>query len=277
MRCIRKTYFTMKRILFFAAAMLLALSCATKKADAPKALVLYYSQTGTTEKVALAIAEKTGADVEAIVAVNPYDGDYNATIQRGLQEMQDGVYPELQPLTSNIADYDVVFIGYPVWFGTYAPPVETLLGNEALKGKKIVPFCTFGSGGLDTSSNAIAAKLTESEVLPGYGVRAARIDAIDAELDQFLKAGGYAEGEAVAVEAYPEAVPVTEEQAAIFNAAVASYAMIQAEAETVASRTHFLGGQEYLFTAKDVRNGAEMKINVLVEEGKEPVFTQVYR
>ena len=267
----------MKRILLFAATLLFALSCAPKKADAPKALVLYYSQTGTTEKVALAIAEKTGADVEAIVAVNPYDGDYNATIQRGLQEMQNGIYPELQPLTSNLADYDVVFIGYPVWFGTYAPPVETLLNTADLKGKKVVPFCTFGSGGLDSSSKAIAAKLTESEVLPGYGVRAARIDAIDAELDQFLKAGGFIEGEAVVVEAYPEAVLVTEEQAAIFNAAVASYAMIQAEAETVASRTHFLGGQEYLFTAKDVRNGAAMKVYVLVEEGKDPVFTQVCR
>ena len=267
----------MKRILLFAATLLFALSCSPKKAEAPKALVLYYSQTGTTEKVALAIAEKTGADVEAIVAVNPYDGDYNATIQRGLHEMQNGICPELQPLTSNLADYDVVFIGYPVWFGTYAPPVETLLNTADLKGKKVVPFCTFGSGGLDSSSKAIAAKLTESEVLPGYGVRAARIDAIDAELDQFLKAGGFIEGEAVVVEAYPEAVPVTEEQAAIFNAAVASYAMIQAEAETVASRTHFLGGQEYLFTAKDVRSGAAMKVYVLVEEGKDPVFTQVCR
>ena len=267
----------MKRIMLFAATMLFALSCAPKKAEAPKSLVLYYSQTGTTEKVALAIAEKTGADVEAIAVVNAYDGDYNSTIQRCLQEMQDGVYPELQPLKSNLAEYDVVYIGYPVWFGTYAPPIETLLGNEALKGKKIVPFCTFGSGGLDTSSNAIIAKLTESEVLPGYGVRAARIDAICAELDQFLKAGGFVEGEAVAVEEYPEAVAVTEEQAAIFDAAVAGYAMIQAKAEAVAARTHFLGGQEYLFTAKDVNNGATMQVNVLVEEGKEPVFTQVYR
>lgn len=267
----------MKRILLFAATLLLAFSCAPKKADAPKALVLYYSQTGTTEKVALAIAEKTGADVEAIVVVNPYDGDYNATIQRGLQEMQSGTYPELQPLKSDLAQYDVVFIGYPVWFGTYAPPIETLLATADLKGKKVVPFCTFGSGGIDTSSKAIAAKLTESEVLPGYGVRAARIDAIDAELDQFLKEGGYMEGEAAVVEAFPAETAVTEAEAAVFNAAVASYAMIQAEAETVASRTHFLGGKEYLFTAKDTRSGAAMKVYVLVEDGKDPVFTQVCR
>ena len=259
--------------------MLLALSCAPKK-DAPKVLVLYYSQTGGTEKVALAIQEKLGADVEAIVPVVAYDGDYNATIQRGLlemQEMKEGKYPELQPLTSAVQDYDVVFLGYPVWFGTYAPPIETLLNTVDFKGKKVVPFCTFGSGGLDTSSKNIAAKLTESEILPGYGVRAARIDAIAVELDQFLKAGGFMEGEAAVVEEYSEEVPVTETEAAIFDAAVAGYPMIQAKAEAVAARKHFLGGNEYMFTANDVRSGATMKVNVLVEEGKEPVFTQVYR
>lgn len=274
----------MKRILLFAATLLLALSCAPKKADAPKALVLYYSQTGTTEKVALAIAEKTGADVEAIVAVKPYDGDYNATIARGLQEMQDGAYPELQPLKSDVAQYDIVFIGYPVWFGTYAPPIETLLNTADLKGKKVVPFCTFGSGGLVSSSKNMAAKLPESEILPGYGVRAARIDAIEAEVDQFLKAGGFIEGEAVAVEAFPAETPVTEEESALFDAAVAGYAMLSAKAEMVAARKHFLGGQEYLFTAVDQPRDPQfqgepqrMKVYVLVEEGKDPVFTQVCR
>lgn len=53
--------------------------------------------------------------------------------------------------------------------------------------------------------------------------------------------------------------------------------MIQAEAVEVAERQHFLGGNEYLFTANDTRSGATMKVNVLVEEGKDPVFTQVYR
>lgn len=274
----------MKQILTFAAAALLALSCAPKKADAPKTLVLYYSQTGTTEKVALAIAEKTGADVEAITVVNPYDEDYDSTIQRCLQEMQAETFPEIHPLKSDLAEYDVVFIGYPVWFGTYARPIENLLKTADLKGKKIVPFCTFGSGGLDSSEKAIAAKLPESEILSGYGVRAARIDAIDAELDQFLKAGGFIEGEAVAVLAFPDETPVTEEESAIFDAAVAGYPMLSAKAEMVAARKHFLGGQEYLFTAVDQPRDPQfqdephrIKVYVLVEEGKDPVFTQVCR
>ena len=141
----------------------------------------------------------------------------------------------------------------------------------------MVPFCTFGSGGLDSSSKNIAAKLTKSEVLPGYGVRAARIDAIDAEVDQFLKAGGFIKGRAVPAGEFSAETPVTEEQAAIFDAAVAGYPMIQAKAETVAARKHFQGGQEYLFSARDARSNAMMKVYVLVEEGKTPVFTQVCR
>lgn len=264
--------------------MIMAIACGQKKADSPKVLVLYYSQTGNTQKVAEAIQEKVGADIEAIVPVVPYDGDYNATIERGRVELFEGKFPEIQPLNVNVADYDVIFIGFPVWFGTYAPPVETMLNNVDLKGKKIVPFCTFGSGGLDSSSRNMAAKLPESEILPGYGVRAARIDAIDAELDQFLKEGGFIEGEPAPVEAFPLELPVTEEQSAIFDAAVAGYPMINAKAEFVTYRRHALGGQEYLFTAVDQPRDPQfqgephrMKVYVLVEEGKAPVFTQVCR
>ena len=263
----------MKKILIYVAALLLAVGCCQK----PKTLVLYYSQTGNTQAVAELIATSLGADIEAVVPVVPYDGDYAATIERGRNELFGKAFPEIQPVAADLTKYDVVFIGYPVWFGTYAPPIETLLNTVDFKGKKVVPFCTFGSGGLDTSSKNIAAKLTESEILPGYGVRAARIDAIAVELDQFLKAGGFMEGEAAVVEEYSEEVPVTETEAAIFDAAVAGYPMIQAKAEAVAARKHFLGGNEYMFTANDVRSGATMKVNVLVEEGKEPVFTQVYR
>ena len=83
-------------------------------------------------------------------------------------------------------DYDVVFLGYPVWFGTFAPPVITWLNNVDLSGKTIVPFCTFGSGGLDSSTRDLAAKQPNANILPGYGVRAARLAAMPKEVDQFL-------------------------------------------------------------------------------------------
>ena len=262
----------MKRIMIIAAALLLAVACGQKKEQ--KVLVLYYSQTGTTKVVAEAIQTRLGADIEAIVPVNPYDMDYGSTIARGHKEMSEGAYPELQPLNANISTYDVVFIGFPIWFGTYANPIETLLNTVDFSGKTVVPFCTFGSGGLDKSSKAVKDKLAGSDVLPGYGVRSARIDAADKEVERFLLEIGFIEGEFEAYDEFPAPHPAREEECAIFDAAVGSYPMIQAKAEEVTSRT-VPGGVEYLFTAQDRMN--KIQVYVLAEEGKEPVFTQVCR
>lgn len=277
----------MKWMLAFAAFVVAAVSCGQKKAEAPqkKVLVIYYSQTSNTKKVAQEIATKTGADVEEIVAVNPYNGDFQATIGRCQQEREQGIIPEINPIAANLADYDTIFIGYPVWFGTYAPPMAAFLKQADLSGKKIVPFCTFGSGGLDSSVKDLAKAQPKAEILPGYGVRAARMDAVAQEVDQFLKEGGFIEGEFTKLDAFSESQAVTEEQAAIFDKAVGDYPMISAKATMVASRA-VPGGTEYLFTAVDKpRPGApagpapagEMKVYVLALDGADPVFTQVVR
>ena len=275
----------MKWMLAFAAFVVAAVSCGQKK-EAPKSkvLVLYYSQTSNTKTVAQEIANKLGADIEEIVAVNPYNGDFQATIARCQQEREQGVTPEIEPIKADLAQYDVIFLGYPIWFGTYAPPMAAFLNQADLSGKKIVPFCTFGSGGLNSSVKDLTKAQPKAEIIAGYGVRAARMAAVPAEVDQFLKAGGFIEGEYAKLEDFPEAQPATEEQAAIFDKAVGDYPMIHAKAKAVASRA-VPGGTEYLFTAEDLpREGApqmpapgEMKVYVLALDGQDPVFTQVVR
>ena len=149
----------MKRLLILAIIATAVVSCGpkktTQKEDASKAknskvLVLYYSQTSNTKAVATEIATQLDADIEEIVPTQPYDMDFQATIERCKQDREQGITPEIQPLATDLAQYDVVFLGYPVWFGTYAPPVITFLNQVDLSGKKIVPFCTFGSGGLES-------------------------------------------------------------------------------------------------------------------------------
>ena len=264
-----------------ATMMLTAVSCGQKK-DA-KVLVLYYSQTSNTEQVANEIASRLNADKEAIVAANPYDGDFHATIERCLQEREQGVLPEIQPVAANLDDYDVIFLGYPVWFGTFAPPVITWLNNVDLSGKTIVPFCTFGSGGLDSSTRDLAAKQPNANILPGYGVRAARLAAMPKEVDRFLKANGFLEGEYTILPEFGEQHEVSAEESAIFDAAVDGYPMLHAKATTVAVRA-IPDGTEYLFTAVDLpREGApempahELQVYVTVANGEAPVFTQVVR
>ena len=273
----------LKLMMCAALAMMLAVSC-SKKEEAPKVLVLYYSQTSNTKTVATEIATRLNADIEEIVPVQPYDGEFEATIQRCMKEREEGIVPELKPLTSNLADYDVIFLGYPVWFGTFAPPVGAFLSQVDLSGKKVVPFCTFGSGGLESSMKDLAEKQPNAEILPGYGVRAARMAAVPKEVEQFLTVGGFIEGAYVLPEDFPEQHPVSADEAAIFDAAVNGYPMLNAKATTVASRA-IPEGVEYLFTAKDMPRednpkmppAGELKVYVTVEQGDTPIFTKVVR
>ena len=273
-----------KKIAMAAAAattLVATLSCSQDKS--PKILVLYYSQTSNTKAVAEEICNRLGADIEEIVPVNPYDADFQQTIERCMKEREEGVVPEVKPLSVNVKDYDIIFLGYPVWFGTYAPPVAALLDNIDLAGKKVVPFCTFGSGGLDSSVKDLENKQPKAEILPGYGVRAARMDAVPEEIDRFLKEGGFIEGEYEKYDDFSEVRPATEEESAIFDAAVNGYPMLHAKAKNLSSRA-VTNGTEYLFEAEDIPGNPAfadaphtIKVYVLDLEGKEPVFTQVVR
>ena len=271
-----------KMMAFALVAMIAAASCGQKK-EAPKVLVLYYSQSDNTKAVAQKISTALGADLEEIVPVEPYNGTYDETIQRCIREREEEILPKIQPVLADVSAYDVVFIGYPIWFGTCALPMLTCLGEIDLSGKKVVPFCTFGSGGLFSSAADIANRQPEAEMLPGYGVRAARMKAMPEEVDQFLKANGFLEGDYVKLEEFPETHAVSEEESAIFDAAVEGYSMLSATASKVASRK-IPGGTEYQFIALTAPRQAtpeskmvEITVYVTVKDGEAPVFTQVVR
>lgn len=259
-------------------------ACSGPKQEDQKVLVLYYSQLGHTKVVAEEIANRLGADIEEIVMVDPYDTSFAATIQRCMQDREAGVLPEIQPVAANVADYDIIFLGFPVWFGTYAPPVTKWLEGVDLTGKKVVPFCTFGSGGLESSMKELESAQPNAEVLPGYGVRAARLEAMPKEVEQFLVANGFIEGEFVKLDEFPEQHEVSEEEVAVFDAAVDGYPMLNAKAKTVAIRA-LPDGTEYLFTAEDIRRddkpdmppAGELQVFVSVVDGQAPVFTKVVR
>ena len=274
-----------------ALAVMVVTSCSqnnlrVKRGKAPKVLVLYYSQTSNTKAVAEEIATRLKSDIEEITLVEPYDTAFQATIERCKADREKGITPEINPLKSDIADYDIIFLGYPIWFGTYAPPIATLLDKVDLSGKKVVPFCTFGSGGLESSGQDLFERLPNTEILPGYGVRAARMDAMPKEVGEFLAASLFCDGKFDMPEPFPEQHPVSAEEEAIFDAAVNGYPMLNAKATTVASRTIQDGeGTEYLFTAMDMPRekkadmppASEIKVYVIVEKGKTPEFTKVVR
>ena len=247
----------------------------------PKMLVLYYSQEGATQKVAETIASLTGADIERFDVESPYSGSFEETIQRCLKEREEGVSPELRPISADLSKYDVVFLGYPIWFGTIAPPVAALLKEVDLEGKTVVPFCTFGSGGLQSSTADLKLALPGADIRDGYGIRAARIAKVGEEVERFLILGGYKDGEAEAYPDYSAQEPVTEEQAAIFDAACSDYQYPLGKPVAAGSRKT-PSGVDYLFTAEGAGPDgrvSQSKIYVTVpkEEGSKPEFTMVVR
>ena len=266
----------MKKLLFSLAAV-----TAITTATAQKALVLYYSEGGTTKTVAEELQKQTGADIEAIEAVEPYTGIFQETIQRGQREMQSGQWPAIKPLKSAIKNYDVIFLGYPIWFGTYANPIVTLLKEQDFAGKKVVPFCTFGSGGLNTSTDALTKALPKADIQKGYGVRTARVAAAAKELDRFLKENGYKKGAIEKLPEYSAQQPVGDAEKALFDAACSSYQFPLGTPQTFGKRPT-PDGTDYKFIVKSRgMNGEESTSTIYVTvgkaEGAKPEFTAVAR
>lgn len=269
----------MKKLSILLCAFVALTACSNKQNNAEtsssKSLIVYYSQTHATEQVAKIMQNLTGADIESISAVMPYDGDFQQTIARCQEEMGEGKFPELNPMQKNIANYDTIYLGYPVWFGTFAQPMAALINSNDLSGKVVIPFCTFGSGGLNTSSNQLKEKQPNATILPGYGVRNARISAAESEVKQFLINSGIIAGEKISLPEFGESQEITEEAKSLFDAACGSYQMPLGTPVSFSCRTIEIG-TDYLFNV-EMNGVAAGRIFVTAADGAEPEFTQVER
>ena len=127
-----------------------------------KTLVVYYSASGNTERVAKDIAEAAGADLFEIVPTEVYtsdDLDWTNHDSRVSREHDDESLRDVPLTTTEIPDwdsYDTVFIGYPIWWGIAAWPVDTFVKNNDFTGKAVIPFATSSSSGMGQSGSLLA-------------------------------------------------------------------------------------------------------------------------
>ncbi len=127
-----------------------------------KILVVYFSGSGNTERVAGYIAEATGGTLFELVPVTPYtsaDLNWTNSNSRVVREHEDETLRDipLEKVTpDNFTEYDVVFIGYPIWWGIAAWPVNNFVKNNDFTGKTVIPFCTSASSGLGQSGTLLA-------------------------------------------------------------------------------------------------------------------------
>lgn len=127
--------------------------------------------TGNTGLVARNIQKATGGDLFSIKTVNPYPPTYRATVDLGREEQQQGARPALSTHVENMADYDVIFLGYPNWWGDLPMALYTFLDEYDLSGKVIVPFCTHGGSALSGTVNSIRSAEPGAEVREGFALR----------------------------------------------------------------------------------------------------------
>lgn len=166
----------MKKIisLLVSALMLLSLAACGSKTTAPetttalaasggKTLIVYFSATGSTKAAAEAIAAATDGDLLELEPAEPYtsaDLDYNNADSRVSREHDDETLRDVALKTTtadNWADYDTVYIGYPIWWGIAAWPVDTFVKANDFTGKTVIPFCTSGSSDIGESGTQLAA------------------------------------------------------------------------------------------------------------------------
>lgn len=142
-----------------------------KKDEESRVLVACFSATGNTERVARHIQAVLDADFYAITPETPYtseDLDYSRDDCRaGLEKNDPDARPEVAGVLENPEDYDVVFLGYPIWWGQAPKILYTFLESCRFDGAAIVPFCTSGSSGIGSSAEGLQALAPDADWLPG--------------------------------------------------------------------------------------------------------------
>ena len=106
--------------------------------------------------MAQTIQSTLDCDMIEVVPETPYDDDYNSMLERAREEqtaIENGSYPAITTSVDSFEDYDMVFVGYPIWYGSMATPMQTFLHNHAelLSGKRIALFASSGSSGISSS------------------------------------------------------------------------------------------------------------------------------
>lgn len=150
-------------------------------------LIVYYTFSGNTGLVAETIKKKTGGE---LIKIEPVENYYRADLEEyAKKQVDEGYKTKIKNNPIDITAYDTIFIGSPIWWFTFAPPVHTFLSEYDFKGKRVAPFCTqisaYGSFFSDVEKACPGAK-----VLPGRDFRSAEISdmkKVNAKIDAWLK------------------------------------------------------------------------------------------
>ena len=235
----------------------------------PKSLVVFYSQNGATKKVAEIFQKSRNADVFEIALATPYPSTYDSTIAAVGAQRESKQWPALVNAKADIAKYDTIFLGYPIMFGSFAPPIYSFLDSNDLSGKVVVPFCTYGSGGRKASAAELKTLEPNANVTLAYGISNKRVtaengaDVAAKEIEAFFADLETGKTDEMLMGGYSEQRPLTAEDSAVFAAATKDYAYLGLKPLSVS--TQVVAGTNFLFTCEmNAFGGPAVQTNVKV-------------
>ena len=158
-----------------------------------KSLVVYFSWSGNTENVAKSIQTQTNSDLFEIVPKTPYSDDYNTVVDLAQEEQKNNARPEIADVIENIEQYDMIYVGFPNWWGDMPMILYTFFDTYDLSSKTIAPFCTSGGSGLSNTVNEMKELEPNATATSGLHIGSAASSNPDDAVSQWLNEIGIAE------------------------------------------------------------------------------------
>lgn len=202
-------------------------------------LVLYCSRSGNTERMAQTIQSALDCDMIEVVPETPYDEDYNSMLERAQSELsaiRQGTYPAIATSVESFEDYDIVFVGYPIWYGSMATPMQSFLHNHAnlLAGKRIALFASSGSSGISTSVNEAHSLLPAATFTESLHLTSSTLGDMENRIPAWLEQLGASREEEEEVAVTGNSIQLTLENGTVFTATLVENSSTQALKELLA-------------------------------------------
>ena len=143
---------------------------------------------GNTQYVAQLIGEYTGGDIFRLEPVDTYPTNHDDLLRRAAEEMRNDARPEINGTIENFDEYDVIYVGYPIWNADLPPIINTFLEQYNFDRKTVVPFCTHGGSGLAGTPETISDKLPNSTVIQNaFSLSRTNMDNAPSEVENWLQ------------------------------------------------------------------------------------------
>lgn len=138
--------------------------------DEVKVLITYYSHSGNTQELSSLIHSEVGGALEELFTIKNYPAGYDELLPIAQQEKEENARPELAKNAKDPKEFDIIYIGFPIWCDTMPMAVYTYLESYDMAGKTIIPFCTEGGSGFGDSIEQIKELCPDATVLDGFYV-----------------------------------------------------------------------------------------------------------